>query len=363
MKSLLCMKILFCGGGTLGPVTPLLAVARHMLQMRSDLSLAWAGTPNGPEVEMVKREGMPFFCIPVAKFSRHPSLRWLTWPRNYVHAQRAARQLLDEMRPDLVVGAGGFTQVPVMRSALKRSIPCAIHQLDAMPTYSNRIVAKHCLSVTTSFRHASPPFGRGVHTNRVSTPCRFANVTIPDEEAAASYFFLDHTRPIIFVFGGGTGAVALNRAIDVIRTRLSNEVQFINATGVGRGIGLVSDRRTVVKERMDERDMLFAYAAADVVVCRAGIGTLADLATLSKPAIVVPIPDSHQEMNAHALKEGIEIVKQGDRFEENLERTLTELLDDPARRLFMGETLHRLFPTDTGSELAERWLRLTGRTS
>ena len=268
-----------------------------------------------------------------------------------------ARHILDDIRPDLIVGAGGFTQVPVMREAEKRGIPCAIHQLDTTPTLSNRLVAARCRSLTTSFEYSSPPFGRNVTTTRIPTPCRFANVSIPDKESGSSYFFLDHTRPIVFVFGGGTGARALNHAMEIVHERLT-DVQWIFATGEGRGAGLVVDRRTVVKTFFDERDMLFAYAAADVVVCRAGMGTVSELAALSKPAIIVPIPNSHQEANAEALKEGIVIVRQTEHLHDELRATIEGLLPDRERLAHMGSTLHRLLPTDNGTALAERWLDL-----
>lgn len=349
------MKILFAGGGTLGPVTPLLAVARRMKKLRPTpyaLEFAWAGTIEGPESAVVGREGIPFYGVPVAKFPRYPSMKWLTWPRDYMRAKKIVRQILDDVRPDLVIGAGGFTEVPVMREAARRKIPCALHQLDFTPGLSNRLVAKLCKSVTTSFSDSR----LSTHDSRAATPCRFSGMTIPDKESGASYFFLDHNQPIVFVVGGGTGALALNRAMNVVKHRLPPEVQFIHQTGRGKE-GMEPSRRAVVKEFMDERDMLFAYGAADIVVCRAGMGTLSELAALSKAAIVVPIPDSHQEANARALAEGIEIVRQRDGFEDMLESRIRELIKDHIRRDELGATLHKLLPTDDGSELAQIWIK------
>ncbi len=351
------MKILLCGGGTLGPVTPLLAVVRSMKKIRNDLSFAWVGTSTGPEHAVVVREGIPFFSIPVAKLPRYFSLAWLTVPRDLLRALRAARKIFDDTDPDLIVGMGGFTQAPIMREARKRNIPCAIHQLDATPTLSNRFVAKLCGSATTSFEYVSPPFG-SVASTRVATPCRFSGMTIPDREAAADRFFLDPSRPIAFVFGGGTGARVLNHAMDVVCERLPDAIQFILVTGEGRGTGRTSDRRTIVKERLDERDMLFAYAASDLVICRAGMGTLSELAALSKPAIVIPIPDSHQEQNAEQLTDGIKIVRQTDGFEKQLATALEALLNGQTECQRLGTTLHALLPTDDGTSVAERWLDL-----
>ena len=105
------MNILFCGGGTLGPVTPLLAVSRNLKRLSTldfRLSFAWVGTPVGPEAPLVARERIPFMGIPVAKLPRYFSFEWLTQPREFLREKRMARHILDNIRPDLIVGAGGY---------------------------------------------------------------------------------------------------------------------------------------------------------------------------------------------------------------------------------------------------------------
>lgn len=348
------MTILFVGGGTLGPVTPLLAVARRMKQMRPGISFAWAGTLEGPERDLIAREHIPFFAVPSAKLPRYPTFAWLTWPRDYLRAKRAARGVLHETNPSLVVGMGGYTQVPVMRAAKKQGIPCAIHQLDDEPGLSNKLVASFCVSVSSSFAYIGTLFGK--KTRRIATPTRFSGVTIPDAEAAASRFFLEPEKPIIFVLGGGTGAQAINEAIGRVRSRLSQDVQMIHATGKGKLGSIAQDRRNVIREFFDEQDMLYAYAAADLIICRAGMGTLTDLAALQKAAIVVPIPNSHQEANARALGDSIIFVRQDERLDERLGQVVTKLIADRERLRHMGEKLHQLLPTDDGTMLAMTWI-------
>lgn len=358
------MTILFVGGGTLGPVTPLIAVARQMKKRNERLELVWAGTHEGPERQIVERERITFIPIPTAKLPRFISLAWLSWPTRYLAARRAARELLDRTKPSLVVGVGGFTQVPIMREAGKRKIPCAIHQLDAVPGLSNKAVAGICASVTTSFEYTHPPFGSRIRTERVPTPCRFSRVSAPDKEAAASRFFLSHDLPVVFVVGGGTGAMSINEAIWRSAEELTKSMQIIHVTGKGKSSRRrpTSEKRYLEKELFDEQDMLFAYAAADVVVCRAGMGTLSDLAELKRAAIVIPIPNSHQEANANALKEGASILEQSTRFDAELKQEIDELLVDPRLRTQLGERMHKLLPTDDGSVLAERWLALVKRS-
>jgi UDP-N-acetylglucosamine--N-acetylmuramyl-(pentapeptide) pyrophosphoryl-undecaprenol N-acetylglucosamine transferase len=361
------MTILFTGGGTLGPVTPLLAVARRMRKMRPTLEFAWAGTQGGPERVVVERERMDFYPIPVAKIPRYVSWEWVRWPGRYRAAKKSARELLMRIKPSLVVGAGGFTQVPIMREASKMGIPCVIHQLDSVPTLSNKIVASRCALVTTSFLYPTSPFGQ-VNTEVVATPTRFAGVTVPDKEAAASRYLLKPDQPIVFVVGGGTGAQAINEAVwrmmGTTKGQSYPNIQIIHATGQGKGGGDVQRAtgymgKYLSYEFLDEQDMLFAYAAADVVVCRAGMGTLTDLATLKKAAIVIPIPDSHQEANTEAVKEGIVVVRQDASLGTQILAEIQRLMEDDQTRQKMGETLHRLLPTDDGTELARRYLAQT----
>ena len=351
------MTILFVGGGTLGPVTPLMAVLRRMKKLRPDLEFAWAGTPDGPEGELILREGVAFYPIPVAKFSRQSSWSWFAWPKDFLRARRVVREMLDKVQPSLVVGLGGFTQVPVMQQAAKRGIKCAIHQLDKEPTLSNRFVAKLCSSVTTAFAYETSPFPP-VKWERVATPSRVVGANIPDKEAGAERFFLHSHEPIVFVFGGGTGAQALNEAVWAMQPKLASNVQIIHMTGKGKSHLVQSKEGYVIKEFLDEKDMLFAFVAADVIVCRAGMGTLSDLAALSKTAILVPIPDTHQEKNVAAVREGVTLVEQHQGFAETLRLTIEELLPQMSKRAELGRKLHELLPTDDGSALAERWLGL-----
>ena len=349
--------ILFAGGGTLGPVTPLLAVARRMKKMDSSVDFAWAGTQEGPEREVVERERIPFSAIPTAKLPRYFSFEIFSWPSRYFAARRAAGELLDRVKPSLVVGAGGFTQVPVIIEAAKRKIPCAIHQLDAEPGLSNRAIAKKCVSVTTSFAYEQSPFG-SKKTERTATPCRFAGVRMPDRHAGAERFFLDPNKQTVFAFGGGTGSIAINDALRQMKSRLLPNIQIIHQTGKGKRLHDAPERGYAVSELFDEQDMLFAYAAADVVVCRAGLGTFSDLATFQKAAISTPIPGSQMEQNIAALKEGIFPLTQSDHFVDDLYAAIMQLLGDENRRVFLGKTLHALLPTDDGSALAEKWLSL-----
>lgn len=337
----------------MGPVTPLLAVARAMRARRDDVKFVWAGTPDGPERAVVEAEGFAFYPVPVAKFPTYPSIRWFTWPFDYFRAVRVAREIVDRVRPVLVVSGGGFTGVPVIRYASRRGIPCAIHQLDAEPGRSNRIVARLCRSVTTSFQYDQPPFP-GIASERVATPCRFASVTPPSRQDAAKYFDLDPDRPCVFITGGGTGALSLNEAIWNELLKLLAITQVIHVTGKGKGRPEIQYTGYVQAEFFDESTMLVAESLADVVVSRAGMGSIVEFVALKKSAILVPLP-GHQEANAARVP--FPVVTHGEHFSTRLHDAIIELLNNPDRQHEISLRASEALPVDDGSALAERWLR------
>ncbi|MBU1033189.1 MAG: glycosyltransferase [Patescibacteria group bacterium] len=352
------MTILFTGGGTMGPVTPLIAVLRQMKKKRPDLEFAWAGTPNGPEQNVLEKEEIPFFEIPVAKVPRYPSLRWITWPLDFWRAHLSSKRIIAKIKPSLVVSAGGFTGVPIFKAAWLKEIPCAIHQLDAEPGLANKTVAALCQSVTTSFEYDFLPF-KDVRSWQVATPCRFANSIPPTKHDAATFFGLDPERPIVLIVGGGTGAKYLNDGVWKCLGDLLRLTQIIHLTGKGKGRSQYPGRRSqdyVAHEFLDENQMLKAYAAADLVVSRAGMGGIADLVCLEKPAILVPIPNSHQVNNVRRVP--FAVVMQGNDFSERLKKQIEYFLKDEGAREELKQKVSTAMPVDDGSALAWVWLKL-----
>lgn len=371
------MKILFSGGGTMGPVTPLLAVLRRMKEMDPSPGYAWAGTPDGPERDAVKQERVRFYEIPVAKIPRFVSPAWITFPFQYASARRVAKDILKKEKPNLVVSAGGFTSVPLFHEASRVGIPCATHQLDYVPGLSNKMMARWCSVITSSFPYRTDPFRHPLFptpTERVPTPCRFARTSsdvsagvrpgrtnsVKRKKDACVKLGLDPDANILFVFGGGTGASAVNEAILKIKKDLtapseSTRTQILHLTGKGRGeSGRESGYRAY--PFFDENRMHDAYLAADLVVCRAGMGALSELACLKKAAILVPIPNSHQEKNAAAMP--YPVVEQGNGFENRLLKKIREWMADAEKRERIGNAAHEALPTDDGAALAEKWLRV-----
>lgn len=362
------MKILFVGGGTLGPVAPLLATLAALKKLGKHFVFYWIGTPNGPERALVEASDAKFYPLRVAKLPRYFSLRWFLFPFDWACARMKALTLVKNIRPDAVIGAGGFTAVPVILAAAKLGIPCITHQLDVIPGLANKKIAPRCASVTTSFEYEIAPFGDQVSDERIATPTRFSFHDLMERDAAIRSFGLHPDRRVVLVFGGGTGARSLNRFIERTMNQWLSFTQVIHVTGIKRRSEVTRQIRVgeVSREFLNADGMLSAYSAADLIISRAGIGTLSEIAALKKPALLVPLPHSHQEANARAFEEqGAALVfrQTSPTFDADLLATSRLLLHDQKTRQELGEKAYRFFPTDDGRELAEKILWVVERES
>lgn len=345
--------VLFAGGGTLGPVTPLLAVADALRAQDPEMKFAWAGTDDGPERALVESKGIPFWTIPVAKFPRYFSKKLLTLPFDFARANREADNLVAHVKPRAVITAGGFTAVPVVRQAYLRGIPCLAHQLDASPGLSNRMLAKQCRYVTVSFPYAASPFGKNTVTYQAPTPVRYTSEDMPSREAACEYFGLDASRPVLFIVGGGTGAVALNEAMWEMEPILPQDLQIIHLTGKGKMQRYDTERNGFILTEFFSDGMLPAFTCADLIISRAGIGTISESASLSKAMILVPLPNSPQVRNAEELRESVMVIHQDEpNWKHRLAETITSLMANSELRARLGSELHEAFPTDRGEVIA-----------
>ncbi len=359
------MKMMFVGGGSLGPVTPLIATAQALRRLAPGVQVVWVGTSQGPERAVVEAAGITFETLPVVKWPRHPTLAWIKTVGAWWQARQQAGKILERWQPDVVVSVGGFSAVPMMRAAARRPIPCVTHQLDVEPGLANRLVARLCVSVTSSFPYRHSPFGSFLIPEQIPTPVRFRAADLPAQSDAIQRFGLDPAKPVVLVFGGGQGARALNEMMERTRLQWLKFTQVIHVTGLGKGPMLANQpaQGYAVRASLDERAMRDAYAAAHLLVCRGGMGTLSEgIAALGKAAIVVPLPASHQEANARAFADqGAVILLAQTRpdFDEKLLAQAKRLLNDAEERLAMGVRAQTFFATDDGTTFAKRILNIS----
>jgi len=288
-------KILLSGGGTGGSVSPLLAVAEEISRPDSGLSadFLWLGTKDGLEANMVGEAGIAFRPIRAGKLRRYFDWRNFRDPFLIIFAFFESLLILWRWRPDLILTAGSFVSVPTAVAGWLFGIPVIAHQQDVVPGLANKIMAKFAKAVTVTFEKSLNDFGqKAIWTGNP--------VKIQDLKSRIS-----DSKPlsVILVLGGGSGALAINRFVADALEELAGFSQVIHQTGKNKNPGQSGQHRGNLPnyksfEFLNREEMARVYASADIVISRAGMGVLTELAFLKKPAIIIPMPCSHQEANA-----------------------------------------------------------------
>ena len=343
------MKVLMTGGGTLGPVTPLIAISDALAELDPWGKTVWVGTPEGPEGDLLKKLGYKFHELHAAKLPRHLCPQLATAPFVLGNSYFQARQILKKEKPDLVMSAGGYVSVPLIWAAWSMKIPTWIHQLDVRPGLANKMMAPVAGRITTSWKQSLTDYPKD-KTKWVGNPVR-ANLKAADREEARKDFGIDNSSPTILVLGGGTGATWINDVMKQIGPDLVEKANVIHQVGKGKEDPELYAIGSQYKVLEFIYDMDKAYAAADLVVCRAGMGTISELAFLSKPAVIIPIPHNQQEDNTAILsKKRAAVVFEQSHPVEELKDTILELLKEPGQRKQLGQNLYELLPTEGVAE-------------
>lgn len=289
------MKIIFSGGGTLGSVSPLIAVYLSLIKQNPGLKCLFVGSRLGPEQAAVASYRLPFRAIRSGRLRRFWDWRNLLDPFNVLAGFLQSLWILATFRPRAVVVAGSFVGVPVAWAACVLRIPVIIHQQDIIPGLANRLMANCARRITVSFDISLKDFSprKTVLTGNAIRPEFFAC----QMQESRGLVRARPDLPLVVICGGGTGAQRLNELVAEAAPELSKFCQVLHITGKGKRVEVIADNYH--QEEFLTTEMPDAFCAADLVVSRAGLSTLSELAALGKPTIIIPIADSHQEANAH----------------------------------------------------------------
>ena len=345
-------KIILSGGGTLGPVFPLLALAEKITSAYPAAEFLWLGTKNGPERDIVKAHGIRFRDLSAGKFRRYFSwrnfrdlflIKWGFWQALF---------LLAREKPAIVVSAGGFNSVPTVWAAWFLRIPCFIHQQDLQPGLANRLMAPFAREITVAFKTTLRHF-QTRKTTWIGNPVR-AEIFQGDSVRALQTFHLENDLPTVLIIGGGTGATGLNDLVLKSLPALTKFCQIVHSTGPGKSTSVKNPRYhpfDFIKQGLPD-----IMAAADLVVTRAGLSTLSELAVLGKPMVIIPMPDSHQEINARYFErhQSAIVAAQKKLTPAKLTNLIATLLRDQPHRALLGQHARATFPADA----AKRWLAI-----
>lgn len=344
------MKIVLSGGGTLGPVVPLLAVREAVLEKYPEAKFIWAGTKHGPEREIVTGAGIPFFTIGAGKWRRYVSIYNIIDVFKLAIAFFQSVWFLKKEKPNLVITAGGFVSVPLHWAAALLKVPSWVHQQDVRVGLANKLLFPFAKKITTATAQTAEWLkARGA--DWIGNPCR--NLSLPPNTPQSSLYELFNIpagSEVIFALGGGTGSQNINTLMLSALTHLPNTWHIIHLVGKERPRALQQKATEVFSNyhvyEFFTTQMMAAYALAKVVVARAGFATLTELAALSKPAIIIPMAGTHQEDNARYLKDKQAIIMLDERVDDGLKvaQTIKQLIENYNEALQMGARLHNNLP-------------------
>lgn len=316
------MRIVISGGGTAGSVIPLLAIAE---QCTKD-NIFFIGTKHGVERRLIP-EHITYYSIPAGKFRRYWHWRTVFEPLIIFFGLWKALALLLRLRPNVVVSAGSFVSVPVIWAAWILGIPSLVHQQDLQVGLATKLMKPFATTLTKAFQDI--PL-RGEWTGN---PVR--DLT-PTTQAFAKF----SAAPIVLITGGGTGATGINQ---LVAQDLCEQAEVIHITGPGKGVNHFSHPQYHAYELLTE-DMKEALHKASIVVSRAGLSTITELITLKKPTILIPMPQSHQVLNAQwlAKHQAAIILDQADLTPAKFTKIVQELLQNPSRQQALQAAMHSL---------------------
>lgn len=355
------LRVLIAGGGTGGHLYPGLAMAEAFRRRCAEATIVFVGTTRGLEREVVPRAGFPLEFIRSAGLKGKPlgarAKALALLPLGLIDAWRILRR----HRPHVVIGVGGYSSGPVVAVAAARGLPTMVLEQNVVPGLTNRLLARVVRAAAVSFEATLPYFrGRGFISGN---PVRSEFFRAPDLETRETGV------TTVLVFGGSQGAHALNRAMVEAAPRwrqAAATLAIVHQTGP-RDVAWVREqyRRHGVVARVEPYidAMAEAMAAADLVVCRAGATTIAELAAAGRPAILVPLPaatDDHQQRNAELLVRAgaAEIIPHAELTGERLADRVLALAAEPERRQRMGRAARRLARLDAADRIVDRAIAL-----
>ena len=370
------MNFLFACGGTGGHINPAVAAAQRLKALMPDCRCLFIGAEDNMEMELVPKEGFPIRGVRVGNL--HRSLKPAETLHNLKSAGMvltsiaAAKKIIREFQPDVVLGTGGYVCFPVLRAASMLGVPTLLHEANACPGLTTRMLERHTDRMLVAFEEGKAGYRSPERVLTVGMPVR-TGFREQSRNAARRSLGLDE-RPFVLSFGGSLGAKKLNEAVAHLAAENEKTGAFhlMHATGGGeagftamqsriRELGVTDLKHTELKPYI--YNMAEVMAAADLILCRAGASTLGEVCAVGRAAILVPYPyatGNHQEKNAAlcASAGGAVLLRDGDCTPEALMREVTRLCEDPALLREMGAKLKALDRPDSLDCIVNEALRL-----
>lgn len=361
-------KILISGGGTGGHIFPAIAIANGLKKQLKKVEILFVGAKGRMEMEKVPRAGYEIQGLWISGFQRRLTLKNLSVPFKLADSLWKARRIVSTFHPDVAVGTGGYASAPLLKAAAGRKVPTLILEQNSYPGVTNRLLGKSVDKICTAYEGMEKYFP-AEKIILTGSPIREKIMQMETSaEEARKFFDLEKDRPTLLIFGGSQGARNMNLAVSrQIEKLLSLGIQIIWQTGK---ISLPIAEKAVVGSKFRKRvkvldfihEMDQAYAAADVIVSRAGAISIAEIIQVNKPSIFVPLPsaaEDHQTHNAMALvdKNAALIVPEKE-LDQKLLDAVHLLIKNPDRREEMKVNLHQFEHGNATEKIVDEVIKL-----
>ncbi|MGZ8523308.1 MAG: undecaprenyldiphospho-muramoylpentapeptide beta-N-acetylglucosaminyltransferase [Chitinophagaceae bacterium] len=357
-------RIIIAGGGTGGHIFPAIAIANALKKIEESIEILFVGAKGKMEMEKVPQAGYKIEGLDIAGFNRSSLIKNIGLPFKLIKSFFQVRKILDQYKPDAVVGVGGYSSFPVLRFAQARGIPTFIHESNSFAGKSNIMLGKKATKVFTG-TDGMEKFFPAQKIKVTGNPVRQVIAETGISRAEGIRFFgLDENKKTLLVVGGSLGAKSINEAIDKGLDELLNAgLQLVWQTGkpyAAKAKEHTAERSSVwVNEFITQ--MEYAYAAADIIVARAGAMTVAEICVVKKPVLFVPYPfaaEDHQTVNAMQLvnKNAAMMIKDGEAPGKLVPMTI-QLAKDESRQLEMKINISALAVIDADKKIADEILK------
>lgn len=351
------VNILLSGGGTGGHIYPAVAIANELKERNPEINILFVGAVGRMEMEKVPQLGFEIKGLNITGIQRSLSLKNLSFPFKLLSSLIKANSIIRKFKPSVVIGTGGFASGPTLYMANKKQIPSLIQEQNSYPGITNKLLASKADKICVAYDGLEKYFPSD-KIIKTGNPVRQDILDIDTKrEEALAYFGLDSDKKTIVVMGGSLGARAINQALDKhMQTILKNDVQVVWQSGklYYEEYKMHDKANSVhVKEFIQRMDLL--YAAADILISRAGAGSISELCIVGKPVIFIPSPnvaEDHQTKNARAITDLDAAILLNEKDIDDLPNIIKDLLEDKARQDSLCENIKKLALPNATKQIA-----------
>lgn len=360
-------RVIISGGGTGGHIFPAISVANALRRIDPEIEILFVGAEGRMEMEKIPAAGYRIIGLPVAGLHRRFNLKNFTVLIKLFRSLKMAKKVIIEFEPDVVVGVGGYASGPVLRQAGKMGIPTLIQEQNSYAGVTNKLLAKRASAICVAYDGMERYFPAG-KIIKTGNPVRqnFDNLENLRDEAL-SFFNLKDDFPVILILGGSLGAGSINKCLSENINKLrDSDCQWLWQTGkhyyenVRALVSLTFSENISVHGFINRMD--YAYAVADIIVSRAGAGTISELCLVGKPAILIPSPnvaEDHQTRNAMALSErGAAVLITDNHAGTALVDEAIKLMSEKPKRDLLSENILKMADRNADIRIAEEVLKL-----